>query len=127
MKTLIFFLVIITFACLVQAQEKPDKLKSIPFDDKIPWQKDSLFDSFPQFKLPDLEAPALTDKLFNYPGDINEAHNSASSATDYFHMPIVRPGSGFSSNMTISVPDSSVHYHILQKKIDMKMLQQETK
>ena len=120
----IVFLLSVALICtlLVQAQEKPDKLPTIPFGEINPEQHGNPFDSSPQFKLPDPEAPAFPDSLFEKPGNGMWAEGVANDVTDYFHMPVAKPGTQFSSNMPVMVPDSSVNYHILQKKLDLKML-----
>lgn len=127
MKTLIFFLVIISCIFLVRAQEKPDKLQSIPFDTKTPGQKYDLFKSSPLFKLPAPEAPSFTDSLGNNPRYLIGADNSVKDVSDYFNMPVMKPGPAFSSNMPIMVPDTSVHYYIRQMRIEMNGPQPEGK
>lgn len=127
MKALIFFIVVFSCAFLVQAQEQPDKLKSIPFNDKIPGQRDYPLEALPQFEFPAPEVPALTDSIVKIPGYIFGEEGFNTDASAYFNMPISRPGPAFSSNMPIMVPDSSVHFYILQKKIELQMLQQEVK
>jgi hypothetical protein len=127
MKFVFFFLVIFIFTLGIKAQEKPDKLKPKLFEKNNPGNKDNPFDSSPQFKLPGPEEPLFTDSIFKKRRNITGGVIYDKDMPDNSNMPVWKPGPEFSSNMPVMVPDTSVHYFILNKKIEMKSFKPESK
>lgn len=108
------FLLVLIFSVAGYAQEKQNKPYNKFFNEEKPKRRYDYFDISPQFKLPNPEAPVLTDSLVKRRRYITGADISEKDFPDYFNMPVWRPGPEFSSNMPVMVPDSSVHYFILK-------------
>lgn len=117
MKCIAFIICILAFSLASMAQQEkklPDNRLFIP-DKSLP--EHNLFDTIPFFVLPDPDGLVFTDSIRELPFPGTWFYKPEPEFSVRYPMPVVGPGAGFSSEMPVAVPDSSVHFHILQKRI----------
>lgn len=116
MKVLFFIFAVLLCIHVARAQEQDKGIQPEKFDKKAPGKPSDPTAPPSQFRLPKPETPSFRNSPNQQPRYLVRPDSTFSDATVQFNMPIVKPGPEFFSNMPIMIPDSSVHYHILQVK-----------
>lgn len=127
MKFLSSILFILVFSIAGYAQENTNKSENNLFNEEKPKQRYELFETSPKLKFPNPDGLVFSDSIRSLPGKVPIAIRPENDLTAYFSMPVAEPGDAFSSNMPVMVPDSSVHYYILQKRIRINRTQPNAK
>lgn len=115
---MVLFLLIFSLAAIAQTGKKlPDLSLPVP---EWPKQEHRLSESIPHLDFTNPEGIARSLKNFSFPG--KQPDPPGYDLLARYPMPVVIPGPEFHSEMPVAVPDSSVHYHIQLKRIELQKL-----
>ena len=117
MKCIAFIICIFAFSLTAMAQQEkklPENRLFVP-DKSLP--EYNLFDSIPSIMFPNYDDLIRSDSIRELPFPGTMLYKPEPDLSASYPMPVAKPGAGFSSEMPVAVPDSSVHFHILQKRI----------
>ena len=119
MKLLIPILILLLGSFTLYAQNDADAYRNRHLENQPPKRQYDPFGISPRFRLPHPEQPVLPDSAVHFPGNFLGNDKAFGDLSQNLPMPVAGPRSAFSSDMPVMVPDSSVQYFILQKKLDV--------